>query len=358
MSKRAILHVGMHKTGSTSLQQTLGNSREILLKHNIYYPTIRPFNHSANFMPIVMSNPGEFQIFKQRGIYDEEQVIKERDRLKNLWIKEFRSFNKGNFIISGEELSKLKEADVINLQQLLKQYFDEIVVIIYVREPLSFIPSVISEYVKHGGKVIFKENYSKRFPFYRIRIQQYINVFGRENIIVRPFDRKHLINGDLFDDFFHSTDIKFDTSLLSRVVANESLSHDAVLFLLKYNNMYPRFLDGEINTERGLPFKLDVFYNIINKVKGEKFTLDVKLTKQDAEYLNEEIDFVNKLLPEEEQFGNVSASLNDIEPEAQNDASSDYYIKLINEFSRKIDELIDENNVLKQRFSKSMHKKL
>jgi len=223
VSKRVILHIGMHKTGTTSLQQTLGDSRDILLKHNIYYPSIKPFNHSANFPPIVMKNPLKFEIFRQRGIYEMDNARKECNRLMRLWTGEFKSFKHGNFIISGEELSKMEEGDVLNAKKLLEKYFDDILIIIYIREPSSFIPSVISEFVKHGGRKIISENYTKKFPFYKARIQQYINVFGQDKIIVRPFDKKHMKNNDLFDDFFHSLDIDFNTKLLKRVTANESL---------------------------------------------------------------------------------------------------------------------------------------
>ncbi len=356
MGRRVILHIGMHKTGTTSLQQTLGNSRHILEKFNVYYPSIKPFNHSANFPPVVMSNPLKFEIFKQRGIYCEDHAVKESNRLRDLWVEEFKSCKLGNFIISGEELSKMHEEDVRNMDKFLKRYFDDIIVIIYVREPSSFIPSVISEFVKHGGKRIISENYTSHFPFYKVRIQKYINTFGNNKVIVRSFNKNHFKNNDLFDDFFAALNIKCDTNLLRRVTVNQSLSRDAVMFLLEYNNKFPRYKDGEINIERGLPFRLNIFYEIVKKVEGEKFALRINYSDLDAKKINEEIDYVNQLLPEGQQFVRVNSSANYESPLDNQEIPTDYYLSLINEYNKRIDKLLDENEYLKNRIKSKTEK--
>jgi hypothetical protein len=62
MIKKIFVHIGVHKTGSTSIQQMLGRNREILIKHGFLYPVFKArsaniFNHSVPFVSMFKKNP-------------------------------------------------------------------------------------------------------------------------------------------------------------------------------------------------------------------------------------------------------------------------------------------------------------
>ncbi|MFD2672023.1 hypothetical protein [Marinicrinis sediminis] len=337
---RLILHIGMHKTGTTSIQQVLGNSRNKLLKNDVYYPEIKPYNHSTSFPPIFLDDPSKYEIFRQRGIYDKQRAIEEQNKLKELWIKEIQNCTCHNFIVSGEELTLIDESSVRNLKKFTDEHFDDVLIIMYARNPNSFFPSVLSEYVKHGGENIVHQNYSRTFPLYSFRLQKYINVYGSDKVKVRPFDRKNFKNGDLFEDFFQTCGIKLDVKDLNHSIANESLDESAVMFLLEYNRRFPRYLNGVINESRGLPYRLHVFYNVINKINKKKFSIEMKFNEDDTNEVNNEIEYINNHLKSEEHFQKVSVSDEPIRLPDSDKISIDFYIELVNEYNKELDRLL------------------
>ena len=147
--KRLILHIGMHKTGTSSIQSTLWNSRAQLENYDVYYPTIQEFNHSFSFYPMFIDDHTD-HVFKRVKIYEPEDMKREQEKWRQLWVKEFQLSNHKNFIISGENLSLLGKDDIRKLKEFVDPFFDEIRIIIYVREPISYMHSDLQQHVKSG----------------------------------------------------------------------------------------------------------------------------------------------------------------------------------------------------------------
>ena len=79
----------------------------------------------------------------------------------------------------------------------------------------------------------------------------YIPVFGEKAVIVRPFDRSLLVNGDIVDDFCATVGIPKDIAgQLERTTANESLSMEAALLANAVSRGNRMFVEGEINADR------------------------------------------------------------------------------------------------------------
>lgn len=55
-----VLHIGTGRTGTTSIQNSLGSGIDILLNHNIYYPGIQPLNIFSP-SPIFIGNLESFK---------------------------------------------------------------------------------------------------------------------------------------------------------------------------------------------------------------------------------------------------------------------------------------------------------
>jgi hypothetical protein len=60
--RNLILHIGMHKTGSSSIQQILFENREVLLKHDCYYPESILMNHSHSLYTLFSSHAEKYHI--------------------------------------------------------------------------------------------------------------------------------------------------------------------------------------------------------------------------------------------------------------------------------------------------------
>ena len=102
--KKLILHIGTGKTGSSSIQDSLGESRDILLEHNICYPNTRPFNHIFTFVPFFLRDPASSFVFRRQLLPSEDKVMK-IENYRKLWVKEIRGCSKDFFIISAEDLT-------------------------------------------------------------------------------------------------------------------------------------------------------------------------------------------------------------------------------------------------------------
>lgn len=355
-NKRIILHIGTVKAGSSSIQDTMGSNRKKLLNHNIYYPSNKPYNHIARFVPIFLDNPKNSIFFIKKGIVKKEDIEKKCNFYKNIWINEFKKCNCDNFIISAETLSisMTSEKSLLRIKKFLSIYFEEIDIIIYMRHYNTLLASEIQQVVKNGResvklpdllkKLIEKEN---SYIYYRNNIKKWIEVFGMDKIIVRPFDKSVFKNGNLIDDFLFSLGFNINNIDINEIRANESIGENAVTFLERFNQKYPEVKNGKRNPERGLvsqhmPKKAFRVYN------DEKFSPKINYTKQQAKKLNKEIDYINQFFEDGYAFEHIKAVEEKTVFKKAEDIPVDFFVELINNYNKRIEELLMKNEELKK----------
>jgi tetratricopeptide (TPR) repeat protein len=76
------------------------------------------------------------------------------------------------------------------------------------------------------------------------------NVFGKENIIVRIYDKNELKNGDIIADFLDQTQIELKECYMFPKKRNESFGNSALEFLRRFNAIIPNIADSRLNPER------------------------------------------------------------------------------------------------------------
>ena len=101
MPKTLIVHIGMHKTGSSSLQNFLHKNRDYFLdRHNIDYCEAYP-NHGK--LAALFAN--NYRHFSRIGAFDDAHI----GRWKDYYLKTFKTsldkFGADKFILSGEGFS-------------------------------------------------------------------------------------------------------------------------------------------------------------------------------------------------------------------------------------------------------------
>ncbi|EGY4808381.1 hypothetical protein JIO44_001857, partial [Campylobacter coli] len=99
----------------------------------------------------------------------------------------------------------------------------------------------------------FKKNLS-HFNYicnYKQIIQWWQQIFGKENLIVRLFDKSEFYQGDLLKDFVHSIGLKWDNEFVIPPKQNESLDLIGVELLKRINQYLPWRIDNKINHLRG-----------------------------------------------------------------------------------------------------------
>jgi len=105
----AIIHPGMHKTGSSSIQATL-----VALKPEGWcLPDDKKPNMSGRFELLFGEKPHEFHTFKARGLTSDELVLERRDDILRLEDRFKSAFERGErAIFSAEHISAASRKSV------------------------------------------------------------------------------------------------------------------------------------------------------------------------------------------------------------------------------------------------------
>ncbi len=346
-NKKVIVHIGTRKTGTSSIQKTLGENRSELIRHNIYYPGFEPYNHISTFTPIFLEDPKRNISMIKRGVTNEEEADRICNRLRNKWIKEFKKCECDNFIISAESLSlpKFNLNAVKRMRIFLEEYFEEIQIIVYFRSFNALMNSQVQQHIKNGitDRTFIKIvdsyiNNPKLGIHYSGNIAHWEKVFGLAEIIIRPFDKKSFYNDSLVDDFLFSLGFNPNDIAIHEYKTNEALGKNAIVFLEKYNQRYPGIKNGLLNHERGLGSKYPPI-EVYQKCDDEKFTMDIHYTREQAELINREVDYANQFFEDEYKFSHVEAREGDSVYPVAEDIPLEYFIDLINNYNQYIDEL-------------------
>ncbi|QVL52136.1 MAG: hypothetical protein KFB97_11765 [Cyanobium sp. M30B3] len=250
-----VLHIGTEKTGTTAIQEALAINRATLAEHSIYVPDIfGRFNHrSAAYVFQAANKQDRFD--KNMGLCnDKEEKLKFKRVTKQKWISQLRDTDYKKWIISSEHFqSRLTSgSEVANLWTFLRHYYDDINVVIYLRDPAYTAYASFSTRIKNGATpsslLIDPARYENNCNHKKI-IQRWLSVVPRHQLDVRLYDRAKLYGGDVVTDFFKGNDLK--TSSLSRPAkANESLSLPALRLMLLLNKKIPTHLGLRVNPIR------------------------------------------------------------------------------------------------------------
>jgi len=176
-------------------------------------------------------------------------------------------------------------------------------------------------------------------------LDKWINIFGRDRIVVQPFDPQVFYKGSLLADFFHACDLPADEISIPEIRSNESIGKHAVAFLQEYNIAYPVFKNGAVNRKRGL-VRQGIPVNIFNDLKDEKFKLEIVYTAEQAQKFNQEIDFVNQFFKDGYQFQHVSPGKGEVGVPSADEIPVEFFVELINNYNKRIENLQRKKKVL------------
>ncbi len=266
--KKLLLHIGMHKTGSSSLQATFFGSSDTLLNAGITYLDIED-NHSAAFYSLFCEAPEAYHVNQRRGINSKERAAAHNHTLRKVLSEKLATVDTDLTIISGEDLSLLPKQKVPELHQFLTSFFDDIRVIGYARPPVSFVNSLAQQSIR-GGATMEQLSANPPAPTYQWRFQKFLDAFGEDKVTLRHFSRAALASNCIVADFLHAAALPphlHDSLKISR--RNDGLSMLAGTLLARLNAQIPVFVDGTLNPAR----KVSVAARL-QTLSGPAFTLN------------------------------------------------------------------------------------
>jgi len=231
MIDEAIVHVGMHKTGSSSIQNTLHNLHPKSCSATGYLKLNSP-NHSGFFMTILSKNPEDYHAHKLNG-RSKEEVRKIQARYAKQLESALASFSFKKVVVSAEDLSAPDvTAEMLeNLKLALSRHCRRVRVIGYVRPPVGYMQSAFQQRLQGGTQ----QNFEMRFlwPRYRKRFETLDQVFGKENVDLVPFRSQSLFRGDVVLDIAARAGFDLNERVLVRDNESMSLEAMAILFVFR-----------------------------------------------------------------------------------------------------------------------------
>ena len=241
---KLFLHVGFHKTGTTSLQDILNRNRKELLSQGIIYPKTRKFRAQHEFAWSVGQRGWGWKQFG--GSQAGPAPAKRMYRL-------LRS-SKQDVVISSEFLSELKPEQIKKLVTSIGTL--DLKVIFTVRPVAKILPSAYQQEIKNGSKLTYdrwlkrvlepeKENRNKtRFwtrHSHHIEIAKWAEVVGKDRISVIISDESK--PEFLTDTFFELVGAKTESFRESKKeTVNRSMDLAEIELLRRINEKFDRNL--------------------------------------------------------------------------------------------------------------------
>ncbi|ABL73088.1 hypothetical protein Pden_5028 (plasmid) [Paracoccus denitrificans PD1222] len=191
------VHIGTTKTGSSSIQKFLSNNRDILRDRGILVPSslgrVIHLNAVLSALPFGKSP----DLAQTIPLTDAEQHAAFRENTSAAFREEIAGApGCQEVVITAEQLhSRLPLPDYIQtFRDLFCRDFSTIRIVIYVRPQLDQIISLYSTMLRGGYAHSLGDFIKSRMqpifrPYFDLRdvITRWADVFGRENVIVRPY---------------------------------------------------------------------------------------------------------------------------------------------------------------------------
>ena len=282
--KRFILHVGFHKTATSSIQQTLANNRDELEEQGYLYPCFQKYgkeviNHSIPFYSAFCKQPELYHINIKNGSKSDIEEINKS------YLDQFNQYLEMdvNLIVSGEDISVLHTEALIQLQEMIVNKGFKLEVYCSVRKPYPFTCSELQERIKSGVGTLTNIVVPQK--------SQYINklkaVFG-DAIIFSSFEEDCKTELGPVNSFIER--IGVDPFSFKLINTNEGFGNISTRFLAHLNLTHPSIVNGSLNPEgRGFFSK---------SVDNEKFLLNKKELATVTEQLDSENNKIKALLGE------------------------------------------------------------
>jgi len=293
-SRKIVLHIGLHKTGTTTIQNVLHANRDFLLRREgVLYPSLTP-NLSTALLTIFRDDPRKLKIDKVAGLTGEEMAARRKKFLNSL-DAEISSREWDTLLLSAEGVCLLTAPEMARLREWGEKYSSKWLVLVCVRHPVDWTRSAVQQRLNQGDTL--RQLYEKPpMPKYRVRISRAISVFGLENVRVFDFESAVAGEGGIVGAFAEQAGLSAPSRdfLASRTGRyNESFSLEAARILDSLNRQRPIFVDN-VRAPRRVGPELDCELDYIRRIKGQKFDVpdSVKenirsLNRDDIAWLNE-----------------------------------------------------------------------
>lgn len=197
---RIVLHMGTHKTGSTSIQQTLWQARA----DGIGLPRGVKANQS-DLARLLFEEGDRLEQFRlsRMGGADRAALDKARHEARTRLSRDLERCRAPVFVFSAEDMTApdFPEEAMARAAAFFGGFSDRIEAVAYARPPLAFMTSAYLQRLRELKPAALDFAPETLWPNYRDRFEKLDTVFGPEAVTLRAFDRATLEGGDVVRDF-------------------------------------------------------------------------------------------------------------------------------------------------------------
>lgn len=211
-AKTLYLHVGMDKTGTSAIQNFIYHNKDRIRKDiDLCYPSTGIWSDfSHHFFA--------FSALEQHG-----HSIGDLSELFLTLIRE--SGESKNVLLSSECFFKIPIKEGFDaLRKQIANHFNAVKVIIYVRRQDEWVESRHKHSIISGNELSLDMLTRPFFCNYKQYIDHWKDAYGKENIIVRAYEKQQFIGGNIYSDFMSIFDLELTNDYeVSMAAKNVSL---------------------------------------------------------------------------------------------------------------------------------------
>lgn len=282
------IHVGLHKTGTSTIQSCLFSNRKSLESTEGYcYPSINK-NHGGTIYTMFSDTPENFITNVKNNLTDPQKISEYKKKLFTLYQDEMSKTTATNLVISGESISLLSKKELTKLRDFFSSYSDNVYAVLWLRSPLEWCRSMSQQYIKQGLATLKEIESNPPVIEYRNIISLLTDVFGKKSLTITSFNDALTHTGGIFGRF--CDDINISESFWEKIEPlklNESASFESLTLISYLNESKPLIKNGYINEDRK-PGDNEVFLDIT----GTSFDINIstknkvmKAAEKDLEWL-------------------------------------------------------------------------
>lgn len=322
--ERVILHIGLGKTGSSAIQQSLcRHARQLELVHGILVPVInsdpRPFagNHSLYLRSLCSDTPESLRFNIAAGLDSKALVHAADTALRAEYERIFLSSSASTLLLSAEGVGHFDEDAMAQLAHWLYSLSPRVDVLACVRHPRHALAAEIQQRLKTGAVL---ERLYERPPFYRYsqlfsRVAQY---FGSGSISLYDYAAAIPPQGDAWSAFQRQIGVNLPPNDEDQRAVNVGLSFEATLLLDALNRLQPLLIDGRRNPLRrpGDLAAIVQFPGSVYRPPEEVYSRLDEMSAPELDWLQEHYCFFPAAINEHQVGGQVKAGLSPAEIES------------------------------------------
>lgn len=289
-NRRIVLHAGLPKTGTTSIQAAFYEQRRLLLQEaRLLYPSLAA-NLTNALCTLFHDDPRKHITNKLAGITTRDSITELQSEYRGALEREISSTDWDTLLLSAEGVSNLHSQELRDLRGWGDQFANHWTALFCVRHPVDFVRSHVQELLK-GGLTLEQLYDNLPSPAFRGKIMNLINNFGRENVIIFDFETAKESRGGVIGAFAARVGLPAPICdiLSSRDIReNPSLSHEAILLLDSVNRQRPMFQGA-----RRAPRRSDMDLHYISRIRGGRFDIPPEMKHKVQELTRGDIEWMN-----------------------------------------------------------------